>query len=202
LSVEKEMVSFNEQAQLLREIVVELSAFERSKIGQRELFLAEAVIFRLYRIYERLSRSAFLHFCVTDRTMLGAPVKSKLKCPNWDIAEDILKSGNRFLDWGNVISTQKMSGLIFEEGFPIKDMLSPIHSNLVDLQRFRNFVAHESTEAEAGFKKSRPQYIKIGDILPETVGRLALYRKSARSDNSLTILHQKVASLSGILAAL
>lgn len=100
------------------------------------------------------------------------------------------------------MSIQKMADLVFEEGFPVRDLLSPIHGVLVDLQRFRNFVAHDSSEAVLGFKKSRTQYVRVGHALPETVGELSLYRKNSRADITIKILHQKVSSMSGILQAL
>lgn len=199
--IEGEIAHFDAQGALLSNFVDDLAGADLSQPEQKHFFLAEAVLFRLFRIYERLTRAAFLHHCVVDHTPAGNPVRSKLKCEDENIAEDILKAGNKFLDWGNINSTQRLAGFVFENGYPIRDFLSPIHSDLVDLQRFRNFVSHDSREAEEGFKKSRSSYLRVGTNVPSTVGELALYRKNARSDIVLRLLHQKVVTLSGILRA-
>ncbi|HTR15698.1 MAG TPA: hypothetical protein VMI52_01525, partial [Acetobacteraceae bacterium] len=114
----------------------------------------------------------------------------------------ILKSGNRFLDWGNVDSVKQLANLVFHQGFPIVDMLSPVLSTLKDLQRFRNFVAHDSREAADGYRSSRGQYVRVGDASPETVGELALYRRNSKSSITIKIIHGKVSQLGFILKAL
>jgi hypothetical protein len=202
LTLEDEIFAFETQESLLRGFINDLAKIDTADLDDKHHFLAEAVTFRLYRIYERLMRSAFLNYCVASRTIAGNDVISKLKCDDWQTAESILKSGNKFLDWGNVDSVQKMADFIFINGFRIRDMVAPIYSDLKDLQRFRNFVAHDSIEASNGFKKARTQYIKVGGLVPETVGELALYRKNMRSDISLKLLHKKVSGLSAILRSL
>ncbi|MEY4953711.1 MAG: hypothetical protein RL299_2135 [Pseudomonadota bacterium] len=200
--IEDEIAHFNEQSLLLSGFIDTLAAVTAADVDQSHLFLAEAAMFRLYRIYERLIRSAFLFHCSSSETINGAAVRSKLRCDDCETAESILKAGNKFLDWGNVVSVQKLASLVFENGFPIRDLLSPVHSDLIDLQRFRNFVAHDSSEAAEGFKTARTQYVKVGDVPPESVGTLALYRRNARSDIVLRIVHQKVVRLSAILSSL
>lgn len=197
--IEDEIVHFEQQGQLLSEFITRLAATKPEDINQDHIFLAEAVMFRLFRIYERLTRAAFLFHCVSNETLSGTTVQAKLKCPDWDTAEAILEAGNKFLDWGNVESTQKLAGLVFEQGFPLRDVLSPIHSDLKDLQRFRNFVSHDSSEAESGFQRSRTQYVRVGDPQPDTVGKLALYRRNARSDIVLRLIHSKVTGLPDII---
>ena len=202
MTIEEEIEHFETHCDLLRAIVDELSAVNGAEQTEQHRFLAEAVTFRLYRIYERLVRSAFLHYCVANETLQGVQVVSKLTCPDSETAEAILKSGNKFLDWGNVVSVRKIADLVFHEGFPIGNMLAPFHSDLIDLQRLRNFVAHDSQDAEAGFKRARTQFVRIGDAEPRTVGELALYRRSARSDVTLRIIHRKISGLSAVLSEL
>jgi hypothetical protein len=202
LTIAEEVTLFDEQCMLLADFISQLASIEVREQSKKDFFLAEAVMFRLYRVYERLVRAAFLDFCVQPKTLSGQTVNSKLKCSDWDTAEAILKAGNKFLEWGSVELVKGMSFLVFERGFPISDLLSPIHSDLVDLQRLRNFIAHDSAEAKKGFKKVRAQYVRVGDPEPESVGELALYRKSPRADMTLKIVHRKVSGLSSILSAL
>ncbi len=202
MTLDEEITLFDEQCALIADFISQLARLEPAQHSEQNLFLAEAVMFRLYRIYERLVRAAFLNFCVLNETLTGRAVVSKLKCSDFDTAENILKAGNKFLDWGNVVSVQKLSSLVFESGFPISDLLSPIHSDLIDLQRFRNFVAHDSREAEGAFKTARKRYVRVGDPEPESVGRLALYRKNPRADITLSVIYGKVSGLTGILRSL
>lgn len=199
MTLEAELDRFDNEFALLGAFIEELAQVELKEATREQLFLAEAVIFKSYRLYERLSRHAFLYYCVETVTLSGAAVKSKLKCADVATAESILKAGNKFLDWGSVDTTRKLANLVFEEGFPVVEFISPMASTLTDLQRFRNFVAHDSDEAASAFRKSRTQYIRAGTDVPETVGELALYRRTARHDPVLKILHKKTSSLSVIL---
>lgn len=202
MTLEAELNQFDNEFSLLNAFIEDLASVDIRAATREQLFLAEAIIFKLYRLYERLSRHAFLYFCVEATTLSGVAVSSKLKCADKATAESILKAGNKFLDWGNVDSTRKLANLVFDRGFPVAELLAPVASTLTDLQRFRNFVAHDSEEAAKAFRKSRTQYVRVGTEAPETVGELALYRRTARNDPVLKILHQKTGSLSVILRAL
>jgi hypothetical protein len=202
LPIEDEIARFEVESALLGTFIIELAKVDPVDVTNEHHFMAEAVVFRLYRIYERLTRAAFLNYCVDSKTPSGADVRSKLRCNDWDTAEAILKSGNKFLDWGNVESTRRMANLVFMDGFPISDIVSPIASTLTDLQRFRNFVAHDSEEAATGFKRSRTQYVRVGDPPPETVGELSIYKKAIRAEITLSIVHTKVSGLGTIIKSL
>lgn len=202
MSIEDELAFFDESFQLLSGFIESLAQLDPGDIEAKHKFLAEAVLFRMYRNYERFMRASFLHFCVEKRTMSGAAVYSKLTCEDWDVAESILKSGNKFLDWGNATNLRVLAGIVYTNGFPISDLIMPIQTDLVDLQRFRNFIAHDSREAGEGFKKSRTHYVRVGDELPETVGELALYRKNPRNDIVIKLIYQKISQLSVIFRSL
>jgi hypothetical protein len=202
LSIDREINLFDENCHLLLDFIDDLSKLDKDDILPKHHFLAEALMFRMFRNYERFLRSTFLHYCIEKKTFLGLDVVSKLRCDDAETAESILKSGNKFLDWGNVDSVKQLANLVFREGFPVVDMVTPILSTLKDLQRFRNFVAHDSREAAEGYRKSREQYIRVGDTFPESVGELALYRRNARSNITIKIIHEKVSQLGDILQTL
>jgi hypothetical protein len=202
LTLEAELDRFDSELVLLEAFIDDLARVDLGAATREQLFLAEAVIFKSYRLYERLSRHTFLNYCVETVTLSGAAVNSKLKCSDIATAESILKAGNKFLDWGSVDSTRKLANLVFDEGFPVVEFLSPVASILTDLQRFRNFVAHDSEEAATAFRKSRTQYVRVGTEAPETVGELALYRRTLRDDPVLRIIHCKIRNLSVIIRAL
>ena len=194
--INDEINNFDDQCNLLLGFIEDLAKVNKDDITQQHLFLAEAVTFRIFRVYERFVRACFLESCVNTKTLSGKEITSKLICPDWGTAEDILKSGNKFLDWGNVDTVRKISNLIHKDGFPILDLINPFNSTLKDLQRFRNFVAHDSDEAAQGFRMSRTQYLKVGDLPPETVGELALYRRNTRADITIKLIHDKIKNMS------
>lgn len=163
---------------------------------QTSKFLAEALLFRLYRSQERLVRAIFLDTCVSHKSFLGYDVGSRLSCSDWNIAEGILKaSGVKFLDWGNPQQTTSRASIIFDSGFPITDMIAPLHSTLVDLQRIRNFVAHDSDEAASQFRKAASNYLSVGASGLTSAGDLLLSRRRPRDPYALSQLINKVGKL-------
>ncbi|EHJ98859.1 hypothetical protein AT5A_09200 [Agrobacterium tumefaciens 5A] len=202
MDINLEVKQFDENCLLLSDFIQELAQLDDDAITKKHHFLAEAVLFNLFRNWERFVRSCFLHYCVATKTVTNEDVVSKLRCTDWGTAESILKAGNKFLDWGSVESVKKLSNLVFENGFPISDLVNPVASTLTDLQRFRNFIAHDSQEAETGFKKSLTQYVKVGDDPPQRVGALALYRRSRKNDITLKILHRNTSQLTTIFQQL
>lgn len=202
MTIEEEILLFDQRCELLNGFIRELSVIGRDEISSNHRFLAEATMFQLFRSYERFVRFTFLHYCVHFQSFSGRPVISRLKCDRWEVAEDILKSGNKFLDWGNVDSVKQIANLVFEGGFPVNDLISPVFSTLKDMQRFRNYIAHDSREAEDGFRKAREQYVRVGSPMPQTVGELAVYRRTARADITIKIVFGKVSKLGDLLKTL
>ena len=199
LTLNKEMKRFDRSCSHLGTRIAALASVEYPR--EDEQFLAEAIAFRLYRNQERLVRTFFLNCCVKTQTPSRNKIVSKLRCKDWDTAEDILKAGNRFLDWGNPATTRSLASLIFKDGFPISDIILTKQNILVDLQRIRNFVAHDSKEAQAGFSKVAKNYLKAGDLEPLSAGELLLYRKRPVEKMTLQILFEQIAGLSAMVAA-
>ena len=163
---------------------------------QTAKFLAEAILFRLYRAQERLVRAIFLDTCTTHRSYRGNAVSCRLSCTDWSTAEEILKSNaGKFLDWGNPQQTVQRAILIFEHGFPITDTIGPIHTILINIQRIRNFIAHDSTEADKQFRKAASNYVSAGISAMSTAGDLLLARRRPKDAYVLSTLIKKVGSL-------
>lgn len=198
LSLIDELATFSTELVFLEGFKANVFALDYSDNSQLQTanFLAEAIIFRLYRAQERLIRAIFLETCVTHRSYTGREVKSRLSCPDWNTAEEIMKaSAVKFLDWGNPQLTTQRAAVIFETGFPITDTISPLHSSLVDLQRIRNFIAHDSDEAKIGFRKAAINYLTSGAEDLSTAGQLLLAKRNARSKPVISILIEKISAL-------
>lgn len=198
LSLADELTAFSEELVFLDRFKANVFALDQVDNNQFQTakFLAEAIIFRLYRAQERLIRAIFLETCVTHKSYLGREVKSRLSCPDWSTAEEIMKaSAVKFLDWGNPQLTTQRAAVIFETGFPITDTIAPLHSSLVDLQRIRNFIAHDSDEARNSFWKAADNYLNSGVRDISSAGQLLLARRNSRSKPVISILIEKIAAL-------
>tara|TARA_R100001369_G_scaffold62499_1_gene89464 strand:- start:2087 stop:2362 length:276 start_codon:yes stop_codon:yes gene_type:complete len=90
---------------------------------------------------------------------------------------------------------------MFKDGFPISDIVLTKQNVLVDLQRIRNFVAHDSAEAQSSFSKASRNYLKTGDPEPVSAGELLLYRKRPAAKMTLQILFEHIAELSRMVSA-
>ena len=201
MSIEEEIALFDENNKFLKPKIRSLGRIDVQDAVEDQLFLSEAIAFRIYRSYERLVRGLFLHGCTSGRTPSGKEIISKLQCEDWKTAEEILKAGNRFLDWGPV-STKRLADLVFKDGFPMSEVIGPIHRTLIDLQRVRNFIAHDSSEAADGFKKVVHNYLSAGSATPDTAGILLLSRRGRRELQTIRKIFDRVAGLSVIYSAL
>ena len=202
MGIREEQRLFDESNLFLEARIKALAKVDAPNATREDIFVAEAVAFRVYRGYERFARALFLHSCATTRTPNGQRIISKLKCADWSTTERILKAGNRFLNWGKPEATKKLAELVFQNGFPISDVISPVHSTLVDLQRIRNFIAHDSSEARSGFDKAGQKYLRTGSPLPDSAGLLLLSRKYPRRAQAIRQIFRKVSALSKIYSQL
>lgn len=202
MRIEEELSHFVQGINFLKPMIIDLAKVDENTATSKDKFFAEAVAFRLFRNYERLLRAVFLDSCSRDTTLSGQPITSKLKCPDWETAEEILKSGNRFLDWGNIENTKRNASLIFNNGFPVSDLVAPVYSNLFDLQRVRNFIAHDSAEAIRGLEKIKPNYLPAGRAMPSTAGEFLISRRRASEAQVVKKLWKKVAALETIFKEL
>lgn len=195
MTIDEELNLFVEISNFLKAIINDLAKVDEATATAKDMFLAEAVAFRLFRGYERFLRAIFLDSCTREATVSGQAIVSKLKCDDWATAEEILKSGNRFLDWGNIENTKRNASLIFDRGFPVSDLITPIYSNLYDLQRIRNFIAHDSQEATRGFEKVIRNYLPAGRTELATAGQFLISRRRASEAQVVKKIWKKVVAL-------
>ncbi|UWQ59540.1 hypothetical protein K3722_05275 [Leisingera caerulea] len=200
MTLNREIKAFDKSCVHLEGRIDHISQIEPS--GEDEEFMAEAIAFRLFRIQERLIRAFFLECCVKTQSLSKKRIHSKLRCKDWETAEEILKSGNRFLDWGNPTSTRNMASLIFKNGYPVNDLLLVKQSTITDLQKIRNFIAHDSNEAHSGFIKTSKNYLRTGDPTPLSAGALLLYRKRPVDKITLKVIFEKVSDISSMIKAI
>lgn len=201
MTITDEISHFDESMVFLENIYSGLVACEAQTATNQELFLAEAIAFRLFRNFERITRAVFLESCMTPITRSGNPIKSKLKCADWKTAEEILKAGNRFLDWGNIENTRNLASMVFENGFPVFDMFAPVNSTLTNLQAIRNFIAHDSSEAARKFQKIVPNYLPPS-ANPDSAAKLLLGRRTLRQPQTLRTIIDHMKTLTVIYGQL
>lgn len=194
MGLRTELKEFDKSCDHLNGLVESLE--ELSSPTEDDLFVAEAVAFKLFRIQERLVREYFLSCCVETRSISNKPIRSKLRCKDGHTAEEILKAGNRFLDWGNPALVRNLANQILDNGYPVADVLITKQSVIYDLQRIRNYIAHDSKEAANGFQKVIGNYVRKGDPDPESAGELLLYRRRPTEEITLGILISRIKEIS------
>jgi len=194
LDLSEEIETFDDTCRHLKLRVRAVSGLDSSSVDAQ--FIAEAICFKLFRVQERLTRSFFLHCCTAPETLAGKKIKAKLVCPDFDVAEAILKGQGRFIEWGKVEEIKKLSNLIFEKGYPVSDFLVPNSQIMSDLHKIRNYIAHDSKEARSKFVGVAKSYIRVEDEVPEQAGVLLLYRKRPSDSNFLTKIFGKVRQFS------
>lgn len=197
MTINQELKRFEKSCQLLEGRINGIAVIVDP--SEDDEFIAEAIAFRLFRIQERLMRSFFLNCCVKTRSPSNKRIYSKLRCGDWETAEEIIKAGNNFLDWGNPTRTRNLANLIFLDGFPINDVLLTKSSIITDLQRIRNFIAHDSREAAVSFTKVARSYLKTGDPVPASAGALLLYRKRESETITLRRIFDQMTELSEVV---
>lgn len=193
-----EILRFDTDLDFLGSQITALGPIEVNTANAKDIFVAEALAFRMFRATERFLRAVFLDSCVSNTTARGTPINSKLKCPSHEIAEEILKAGSRYLDWGNTKTVRELSQLVLENGFPVGEVLNPTNSILLDLQRIRNFIAHDSNEAAAGFEKVIANHLYPSPNLPKSAGLFLLSRRSAQDHQVIRALYSRIETLTSI----
>lgn len=199
--ISDEIRKFDLDIEFLTQQMATIGGVNANAASFGELFIAESIAFRLYRAYERILRAIFLESCVSDTTPTGLSIRAKLRSSTHDDVEAILKVGKQFLDWGNCQTVRDLSTLVFENGFPVADVIGPLNNDLIGLQRIRNFIAHDSKEAASGFEKVVANYLPLGTQVTGA-GFLMLSRRNPGDRNVLSQLLNKVGSITTVYLTL
>ena len=120
---------------------------------QKAIFMAEAIFFRLYREYERFVETVFIRFACGWPAPSSNPVRTVLRVDDIARVEDIVRGEREFVDWGKPDIILERANRYLEDGYPLAGVVPSFHSDLVNLNRIRNFIAHDSDSAAKGFAK-------------------------------------------------
>jgi hypothetical protein len=71
-----------------------------------------------------------------------------------------------------------------------------MNADIIDLQRIRNYIAHDSVEAESSFEKVIRNYLNPSINPPLTAGELLLSRRNPSEKRVIKKIHEKISNLS------
>jgi hypothetical protein len=202
LKISDEIKKFDDDMAFVLLSLAKLANAEPTSATQEDLFSIESLAFRTFRASERLIRAVFLEGCASATTPSGTKVASKVRSSDHRTVEEVLKAGNRFLDWGNIAKVRTLANLVFDNGFPVIDVVDPINSDLTDLQKIRNFIAHDSDEAKSGFDQVVASRLVLSPNPPDSAGKLLLSRRSINRPRVAKTLFTQIDKMTSIYVSI
>lgn len=128
----------------------------RPKIGSvsdTQLFLLnEGVFFSAFRSFEIFVEEIFILYSMQKPNLTNKVAKSHLSRANYDLNRNIIKGGQRFIDWASPDTILTRAELYFSDGEPIKSVISTHLNELKHLKWLRNHIAHKSEESLRQYK--------------------------------------------------
>ena len=124
------------------------------EISPKQLYLLnESVFFAAYRAFENYMEECFILYTMGVANLSGFCANSYLASRNYNKNREIIKSGNRYLDWNTPETLISRSELLLKDGEPVKSVLVAKTAPMRRLKRIRNHIAHNSEESLLDFKK-------------------------------------------------
>lgn len=115
--------------------------------------MAETAFLNAYNAWESFLESCFEYYLLGGSAICGETPKA-LYSSN-DVAQAhnlmIMLGNGRYFDYTAPDSVIKAAKLLFEEGYPIADVVKSSRQSLQDLKTMRNAAAHMSIEASRSF---------------------------------------------------
>ena len=141
-------------------------------------FLTDSIFLRAFRAYEKAVRDIFLLYCLDKRSDFEKKASSYLKPKDFWHAETLIKSDQRFLDWGNPDKVIQRAETYLKDGYPIKLPLSSNREALLDLKRIRNHIAHDSKESLDDYKSVLRKHYRTAPLSLPCPGEFLLNNDS------------------------
>ncbi len=146
-------------------------AAEDRDIAENSLF--EGTFLRAFTTFEGALQELFLHYAVGGASLTGYVPGCRLTNCSDGHVRAILRGNQRFTDWANPQVVRERADLFFESGEPFRTGFAPRSHALTDIQKLRNAIAHESSEAESAYldvqinnlKTEPPFFMSPGQLL-------------------------------------
>jgi hypothetical protein len=147
LNAEKEFLDKINKSYLL----VKAANTRKSTFNQRhKSVIAELSFFKIYLAWERFLEEIFIMYMMKKSKSIRSKFFSFVQPNNKECAKRLLFEGDEYAEWkyGNTVSRAER---FFKNGFPFKDILNRISTDLNDIQVIRNGIAHNSDKAKNQF---------------------------------------------------
>lgn len=170
---------------------------KKSPIYNDKDLVAEAILFKSYRLFEWALENMFLAFCRNRKTLGGRRSRSYLRPGDQKHARKLVKSSQPFLDW-KPDAVLDRADIYLESGYPAKD---PIASNAVvlrDIVSLRNHIAHDSVEAKSKYEKVILKEFTTPPMYSPLPGQFL--RTCTRQDRSINYLEKYLKSIDQVIS--
>lgn len=98
--------------------------------------------------WEEFIETTFAHFLLGAPTISGvAPVRYATP-PDIEAAKKMVIGLNKYFDYSNQENIKKAIGIYFEDGYPFKEHIDSVSSDLSDMRTMRNASAHISSTTQ------------------------------------------------------
>ena len=128
--------------------VAGVSLFSASEQEQ----ITVAAFLNLFIAWEEFLENTFAHFLLGVPTISGiAPVRYAAP-PDLNAAKSMLIGLNKYFDYSNHELVKKAATIYFRDGYPFKQHIDSISSDISDMRTMRNASAHISSTTQAALE--------------------------------------------------
>lgn len=146
--------------------------------------IAEAIFLEAFTTYEADLEVFFLHYACGGVSLNGREAVRYLSVTDEARVRSIAKAGQRFLSWAKPSQTRETAQLYLENGWPLAEVMATKEHILIDCEKVRNRIAHNSLEANVNFKAVQRNIFGTERTFPIRPGQL-LRTKMPRTRQSV-----------------
>lgn len=130
----------------------------------------------IFIAWETFLEDSFADFMIGSPTINGKQPKKYAEPLNIESAKNMVIGTMRYFDYTNHQNVQKMAGIYFENGYPFREGLNSIYSELDDLKTMRNAAAHRTSTTQKSLESLGLR------LLGAPASGITLYELLIRSD--------------------
>lgn len=147
---------------------------DRPILKSKKYLIVELSFLKLYLAWEQFLEETFTRFMCGSITASGYSPNRFVQPPTLKHAYSMVLEGKSFVDWTKISNIIRRARMFFEEGEPYVTAVGSASSELEEMRRIRNRIAHRSEHSVRLFKEVVRQ--RIGSI-PKGMrpGRFLLY---------------------------
>ncbi|WP_157499303.1 hypothetical protein [Lysobacter sp. Root604] len=111
-----------------------------------------AAFLNFFIAWEEFVETTFAHFLLGIPTISGVAPVRYANPPGIDAAKKMVIGLNKYFDYSNQENIKKAVGIYFEGGYPFKQHIDSVSSDLSDMRTMRNASAHISSTTQTALE--------------------------------------------------